>query len=279
MTMNDRIKNTFDKIQAEESLKKHTREFLFQQTNGYQNRRPSLAGQWRRFALAAACLIVFLLGAGGFGIYFTPTSAVSIDINPSLELEINRFDKVISVKGYNTDGEALASSLDIRHLDYNDALDCILENEEISTLLSENEVLSITVTGSNEIQSRQILADTQAFTASNQNIYCCEGNSHEVETAHEAGMSFGKYQAFQQLQQLDPSVTEQDAQEMTMSEIHHRIHQLLRNRPNTSDTDSASSVPGKNYQSQNSSGHGQKHHSEQGHKNGQGHHGSHWNDD
>ena len=263
--MNNRIKNAFDKIQAEESLKEHTREFLFQQTNGYQNRHRSFFLQWKRWTVAAACFIFVLLGAGGFGIYFTPTSAISIDINPSLELEINRFDKVISVTGYNSDGEMLAASLDIRYLNYNDALDLILNNQEILKLLSENEVLSITVTGNNEAQSSQILSDTQATTASDQNIYCHEGNSHEVETAHEAGMSFGKYQAFLQLQELDPSVTTEDGERMTMSEIQHRIRQLLERENNDPELNQrSSSASGGTSHQRNASGHDQGHHSEHG---------------
>ena len=30
----------------------------------------------------------------------TPTAYISIDINPSLELGINRFDRIVSVEGY-----------------------------------------------------------------------------------------------------------------------------------------------------------------------------------
>ena len=30
----------------------------------------------------------------------TPVSAVSIDVNPSIELGVNRFDRVVAVEGY-----------------------------------------------------------------------------------------------------------------------------------------------------------------------------------
>ena len=41
-------------------------------------------------------------------LYFTPIAEISIDINPSIELRVNRFDQVISVDGLNGDGQALA---------------------------------------------------------------------------------------------------------------------------------------------------------------------------
>ena len=49
---------------------------------------------------------------GGTWLYFTPTMEISVDINPSIELGVNRFDRVISVDGYNEDGQALAQLLD-----------------------------------------------------------------------------------------------------------------------------------------------------------------------
>ena len=40
----------------------------------------------------ACCLLVLLAGWGGHHAYFTPSAIISIDVNPSLELGVNRFD-------------------------------------------------------------------------------------------------------------------------------------------------------------------------------------------
>ena len=47
-----------------------------------------------------ACFIFLLFSFSGYGLYFTKTSIISIDINPSIELNINRFDRVISINKY-----------------------------------------------------------------------------------------------------------------------------------------------------------------------------------
>ena len=47
-----------------------------------------------------------------------------------------------------------------------------------------------------------------------------------MEAAHEAGLSYGKYQAFLALQALDPSVTAEEVQGMTMRELRDRIAAL-----------------------------------------------------
>ena len=84
--MNERLKEAFGAVHAEESLKRGTLDAIRRKTRGY--RRCALP---RRLVPALACLMVALGGLGG--LYFTPTSVISIDVNPSLELSVNRFDR------------------------------------------------------------------------------------------------------------------------------------------------------------------------------------------
>ena len=67
----------------------------------------------RRFApLAgtAAAALVFL-GSGAYA-YAMPYGVVSLDVNPSIEYTINRFDRVLSVTGINDDGRDILSEID-----------------------------------------------------------------------------------------------------------------------------------------------------------------------
>ena len=177
-------------------------------------------------AAAFACLALVVAGGTGYWAYFSPTCAISIDINPSVELAVNRFDKVISVDGIGEDGDVLAESLDVRFLNYADALNCLLQNPEVEDYLAQDEVLSIAVAGDNQGQADAILAQTETCTAGTNNVYCRAASTEEIEQAHEAGLSFGKYEAFLALQALDPSVTPEDVQGLTMREIRDRIAAL-----------------------------------------------------
>lgn len=223
--MRDELKTALDKVTADETLKQSTRAFLARQTHEYgaAKARPRTA---RRLAAAFACIALVIVGGTGYWAYFSPTCAISIDINPSVELAVNRFDKVISVEGIGEDGEALAETLDVRFLNYADALDCLLENQTVEDYLAQDEVLSIAVAGDNQGQADAILAQAETCTAGTKNVYCHAADSEELEHAHEAGLSFGKYQAFLILQSLDPSVTPDDVQGLTMREIRDRIAAL-----------------------------------------------------
>ena len=225
--MKDKLKEAFDQVKAGNELKDKTYAFLENKTKYYTRARMI---NYRHFVSAAACLILVLIGS--HWIYFTPTAEISIDINPSIELGINRFDKVISVTGYNNDGLELISSLDLKFTNYALAVDEILKNETVSTLLSDDELLTITVVSQDDTQASKILSDMETCAAHHQNTHCYLAHSEEVEAAHEAGLSYGKYKAFLKIQALDPSITPEQIQDLTMKEIQDLIDTLSSDNEN-----------------------------------------------
>lgn len=68
------------------------------------------------FAASAAAFVV--LGVGGWA-YATPYTYVSLDVNPSIEYTLNRFERVLSVKAVNDDGEKIINNLDLDELYHN----------------------------------------------------------------------------------------------------------------------------------------------------------------
>ena len=230
--MNETWKKAFDQIHAEPELKEHTRAYLKEKVYQTSARH---ASHIRRLAVASMfCL--FLCAAGVCYLFFTPVTYISVDINPSLELGLNCFRRIISVEGYNDDGASLADSLDLKYLDYMDALDRILKSDTIETLLSGDDVLSLTVAGESETQNQEVLQDMETSVSGYSNVHCHSGDMEEVHEAHSCGMSFGKYQAFLILQELDPSVTSEDVQDLSMHEIWSRIRQLSGDSSDSSDT-------------------------------------------
>jgi hypothetical protein len=59
---------------------------------------------------AAAAMLLFVTPAWA---YMTPYSYVSIDVNPSFEFSINRFDRVLEVKAVNEDAEEMVKEINI----------------------------------------------------------------------------------------------------------------------------------------------------------------------
>lgn len=219
--MRDKITQAFDQVHAEEELKASTRAFLRQKTRGYT--RAGTSG-YLRLIPAAACLALVILA--GHWLYFTPTVEISIDVNPSLELGINRFDRVVSTTGYNEDGQALLDSLELNNLEYNQAVELILSSDTVASLLSGDAVLTIGVIGPDGEQTARVLSDMEDCTSHSENMHCFHAYEDTSEDAHELGLSCGKYRAYLQLKALDPSVTPDEVAGMSMQEIWDRINAL-----------------------------------------------------
>jgi hypothetical protein len=67
----------------------------------------------KKAAICVATLAIMLLGSGaGVWAYTSPYSYVSLDVNPSIEYTVNRFDRVIDVEAVNEDGQAILDQMD-----------------------------------------------------------------------------------------------------------------------------------------------------------------------
>lgn len=166
------------------------------------------------------CLLALLIG--GSWLYFTPSAVVSIDINPSFELSLNRFDRVIGVTAYNEDAEALLSKLSLRNRSYENALDSIICSDKIASLLENDELLVLTVIDSGA-QAEKLLLVTEQMACRSENISCGTARREDAQSAHSLGLSCGKYLACAELLELEPELELEDIESMTMREIRDLI--------------------------------------------------------
>lgn len=64
---------------------------------------------------AAAAAAIFLLSLGTWA-YITPYAYVSLDVNPSIEYTLNRFERVLSVQAVNDDGQEIVKEIGLDNL-------------------------------------------------------------------------------------------------------------------------------------------------------------------
>lgn len=216
--MREQLQGALDNIRAEPELKAAARAAVARRAH-----RREFPARGLRLALAAAACVLVVMG--GQWLYGTPTTHISIDINPSLELGVNRFDRVVSVQGWNEDGTALAREAKVENLSYTQAVQAILSTDTVQALLAENAVVEIGVIGEDETRCARMLADVESCT-DGINTHCYRAGTQEVEEAHDCGLSYGKYRAYLELAALDPSVTPEEVQGMTMRQIRDRIAAL-----------------------------------------------------
>lgn len=217
--MDNKIKNAFDNIHADDSLKEKTKLTVKKRMSEAEKiQRPKV----RKFA-AAACVLVLLCGA--FLSYTVPAAAVSIDVNPSLELEINIYDRVIDVRGYNSDADELKDEISVKNMKYTDAINTILASEKIAACMSEDGLIEITVAGRSAEKADQMENQISDQTGiSSENIYCINSR-RDIEAAHSADISFGKYRAYLELQKVNPDISLDEIRDLSMRQISDLIEQ------------------------------------------------------
>lgn len=108
-------------------------------------------------AMAACFLLVFIAGVSGYTIYRTPASYVYVDINPSMRLEMNCFDRVISVVPLNDDAAGLMELYAFKTADMEQCIDQIVSAcYEKAYLNNDNNDIELNVVTKNENLNNRI---------------------------------------------------------------------------------------------------------------------------
>lgn len=213
------MRTALERVKATEEMKQNTLRYLAAQRKRGRGRR--------LYSLAvAAALAVLVLGAAGWQVMVrTPVAYVSVDVNPSVELALNRLDRVVSATAYNADARAVLEDVTLEGKPYPQALDALLESDAMAPYLTGSYALTVTVAASTPGKEAALLAQLHGCES-----YWDNGGrsaSAELSTlreAHDHGMSFGKYAAARLLQSYDSTVTDADCHHMTMAQLQERIN-------------------------------------------------------
>ncbi len=223
--MTDRIHDVFTTITATERLKASTKQYL---REAYEKRsKQRISPAVRGWGCTACAALVVVLGIGIYhNVSQTPVSYISIDVNPSIELTLNRWDTVILVSPYNDDYAAILEGLSVKGMAYTEAVDLIVESEAMQPFLQDTSALTITVASDSEKKEEKIktgiehCAGYQTYGGRS-----CTSNVAVIDEAHGNGMSFGKYASYLLLSQYDASITLDACRNMKMAEINKLIGQ------------------------------------------------------
>ena len=241
--MRERVRDAFNQITADEKLKEQTKMFLAQKRRQAPTRRPV-----RRMAAILVCLMCLVLGVGGWA-YLPPTSAISIESSAALELSVNRFDRVIAVRGTDETGCALAQSLQVDHMPYLNALQVVLDAQ------TDGEGVSIGVAGKDSGQCETMLQAVQDCTAAQKQVHCYMTDADTLDAARESDLLLGKYRMLLTLRELDPNLTADDVRGLSRPEL-RQMEQTLSGTDSTGQTSGQGAQSGGNGQNGNGQGNG-----------------------
>lgn len=174
----------------------------------------------RRAAIAlATCLALAAVGVGGYAWAQAPCAYVAIDVNPSIELGINRLGSVASVRAYNEDGERLLQALDLDGLAYADAMAAL--EERLRGYLDDGATVEMTVVCDDERRAAELeQVGVGCLSASGSgSVHCSHASSEEHHAAESTGMGLGKYRLYLELVDAGVDISPEEASAMTMREL------------------------------------------------------------
>ncbi|SCZ81363.1 anti-sigma-I factor RsgI family protein [Acidaminobacter hydrogenoformans] len=110
---------------------------------------------------AAAAVLLVTSGAVSYA-YMNPVTTINVDVNPSVEMRLNTFDKVINAKALNADGEEILKALNLKGMESDEAIEALIEAMIDDGYLNEEDDTAdivITVTKKNEEKLEKLTVD------------------------------------------------------------------------------------------------------------------------
>lgn len=186
---------------------------------------------WKNWAVAvAASLAILLTGTGVFGAYQNhhTVATVSLDVNPGIEIRLNRNERVLDVVPINEDGKIVIGNMNFKNSDLevtvNALVGSMLKNGYLSNMA--NSIL-ISVDGNDgekaKLLQEKLSADVDSYLKS-QNVDGAvlsqvASDEKAEEMAEKYGISFGKAQFIKQIVETDPRYTAEDLAKLTVNEL------------------------------------------------------------
>ena len=168
---------------------------------------------WLRPLIAAAACLCLLLG-GGFGlksyrVNHMVDATVSLDVNPSVELQVNQKERVLNVKALNEDGRIIVGDMDLSGSSLDVAVNALIGSMLQNGYLNElaNSIL-ISVDNDDPVRGADLqarlsaevdrLLQTDSFSASvlSQTVV---RSSELQKTAEQYGITLGKARLIQDI--------------------------------------------------------------------------------
>lgn len=219
--MDNKVHSMFGKIKADDALKGKTLSFINQEI---ERRSRTYSPRIRLAAVCASFVLLMLFGGFSYNLYYTPSAYIDLDVNPSIELNLNRFGRVLEASPYNADGGSILKDVDVRHKKYEQAVETLLSEMIARGYLESDGLVSVTVQTDKNTVEAKILEDIQSTVSDtlDSRSYTADIFAVSQETrnhAHDYNLSPAKYLAIVQLQEVDPTASFEGCAGHSINEI------------------------------------------------------------
>ena len=186
----------------------------------------------RRSLSLAACLAVVCLAGAGYHLYFTPASYIYLDINPSVRLDLNCFERVIDVVPLNEDAETLLADSTIGKGKVSDCMSAIVSAcREQNYLNEDNTDVEVSVRTDNARLETVVEDTSSAIQQENLEVSVYRMDESENESAIEHHISAKRLRAVRAYTEQFGGTLEENLRQLqglSSDEIYQKIREARR---------------------------------------------------
>ena len=178
--------------------------------------------------LVLAAALIMAMAATTVAVYLSPSGYISLDVNPSVEIETNRFGKVISVKGINDDAKKLLTDYKLKDHDLDDVVENIVDRMISEGYISESKKNDILITVDDPKMPEETLKKVNKKVASYLEKRSLKAqivgqqlqvNDKLLENAHNNNISVGKMALIEQMNSISKDLTVDNLADMRISDL------------------------------------------------------------
>ncbi|MDP4181040.1 MAG: hypothetical protein Q8942_08110 [Bacillota bacterium] len=190
--------------------------------------------------MSAASAALFLIVMGiSFFLYNNPYSYVDIDINPSIEITTNVFDRIINVRALNPDAEKIINNLSFKNKVIEAGVDQIINKAIQNGYLKDErtDAIMLTVSGNSSSKNKKlqkvVLSTAQKKFKEekiNPEVLTEEVTSKKHDAAIKQGIYPGKLELVNKLLELNPKLQPDDLKSKSVKEIVKSIREYTKSQ-------------------------------------------------
>lgn len=208
-----------------------------------------------------AAALIFIIGSGIF-VYNTPYSYIDIDINPSIEITTNFFDRIISAKALNNDAEKILDNASLKNKNVQEGLGSIVKSAVSNGYLKNpaTSAIMLTVASKNgkrtsEIEGTLKSSVTKELSTADvkPEVVVEKVSVKKHDEAIKQGISPGKLNLIQRAIDSKPELKVEDLKDKPVKEILKHINYSKKSKTNESIQNTPTNTPTNKPNKQNKS--------------------------
>lgn len=193
-------------------------------------------GRKHRRGMFAALAGIAAMLAVCFGVFFhagQTASIIQIDVNPSVELSVDRNDRVVEAHALNADGERVLEGMKLKKVDANVAVNAIIGSMVKQGYFSTSQSAVLVTVINKDPQKSQALGQkivsdiNQTFTSQNRQVRIYNqglvSGENVKKQAKQYGISQGKMAFIDKLIQQDGSLPREQLSQMSITQLEQVI--------------------------------------------------------